>query len=134
MRLFYADDYRLCALKGDQAIDITEVVKDLPHVRPEDLMSQLIGSFAEYREKIESVLARSSGPAVHTVRTRAPLPRPRNIVCMARNYMESGALAEPDPINAFHKARSEEHTSELQSLMRISYAVFCLKKKRHQLN
>src|SRR3546814_4904780 len=28
--------------------------------------------------------------------------------------------------------RSEEHTSELQSLMRISYAVFCLKKKRYQ--
>src|SRR3546814_8519200 len=30
--------------------------------------------------------------------------------------------------------RSEEHTSELQSLMRISYAVFCLKKKRKQTN
>src|SRR3546814_12882531 len=29
-----------------------------------------------------------------------------------------------------YKARSEEHTSELQSLMRISYAVFCLKKKK----
>src|SRR3546814_5926910 len=29
-------------------------------------------------------------------------------------------------------ARSEEHTSELQSLMRISYAVFCLKKKKHR--
>src|SRR3546814_10447203 len=29
------------------------------------------------------------------------------------------------------KPRSEEHTSELQSLMRISYAVFCLKKKNH---
>src|SRR3546814_7830267 len=29
-----------------------------------------------------------------------------------------------------HDRRSEEHTSELQSLMRISYAVFCLKKKR----
>src|SRR3546814_8321790 len=28
-----------------------------------------------------------------------------------------------------HRARSEEHTSELQSLMRISYAVFCLKQK-----
>src|SRR3546814_9896775 len=28
-------------------------------------------------------------------------------------------------------SRSEEHTSELQSLMRISYAVFCLKKKQH---
>src|SRR3546814_19446793 len=31
-------------------------------------------------------------------------------------------------------ARSEEHTSELQSLMRISYAVFCLKKKIHNSN
>src|SRR3546814_8774209 len=30
--------------------------------------------------------------------------------------------------------RSEEHTSELQSLMRISYAVFCLKKKKTQTN
>src|SRR3546814_5577925 len=29
------------------------------------------------------------------------------------------------------RRRSEEHTSELQSLMRISYAVFCLKKKKH---
>src|SRR3546814_7107832 len=31
----------------------------------------------------------------------------------------------------FHSSRSEEHTSELQSLMRISYAVFCLKKKKY---
>src|SRR3546814_2148200 len=33
-----------------------------------------------------------------------------------------------------HHKRSEEHTSELQSLMRISYAVFCLKKNYHILN
>src|SRR3546814_4595936 len=32
------------------------------------------------------------------------------------------------------KGRSEEHTSELQSLMRISYAVFCLKKKKRRGN
>src|SRR3546814_1527224 len=32
------------------------------------------------------------------------------------------------------ETRSEEHTSELQSLMRISYAVFCLKKKNNQLS
>src|SRR3546814_9590590 len=31
------------------------------------------------------------------------------------------------------RCRSEEHTSELQSLMRISYAVFCLKKKKHTI-
>src|SRR3546814_3187995 len=33
-------------------------------------------------------------------------------------------------IDEIFEARSEEHTSELQSLMRISYAVFCLKKKK----
>src|SRR3546814_5992489 len=33
-----------------------------------------------------------------------------------------------------YSARSEEHTSELQSLMRISYAVFCLKKKKKKYN
>src|SRR3546814_6064251 len=32
------------------------------------------------------------------------------------------------------ETRSEEHTSELQSLMRISYAVFCLKKKKQYIN
>src|SRR3546814_7124468 len=36
-------------------------------------------------------------------------------------------------VRCFPKPRSEEHTSELQSLMRISYAVFCLKKKKHNL-
>src|SRR3546814_7979819 len=39
-----------------------------------------------------------------------------------------GAAGIP-PVEA---SRSEEHTSELQSLMRISYAVFCLKKKLHE--
>src|SRR3546814_2881170 len=41
-------------------------------------------------------------------------------------------LAEPGlpHVRLLTKARSEEHTSELQSLMRISYAVFCLKKKK----
>src|SRR3546814_6939377 len=35
------------------------------------------------------------------------------------------------PVSGDHQSRSEEHTSELQSLMRISYAVFCLKKKTY---
>src|SRR3546814_4525132 len=42
-------------------------------------------------------------------------------MCRGRSEGERGRYGRP--------ARSEEHTSELQSLMRISYAVFCLKKK-----
>src|SRR3546814_5536166 len=47
-----------------------------------------------------------------------------------RQALESGRrIAEPVADRQQLEARSEEHTSELQSLMRISYAVFCLKKK-----
>src|SRR3546814_6851147 len=41
-------------------------------------------------------------------------------------------FAGPGIVKGRATDRSEEHTSELQSLMRISYAVFCLKKKTHQ--
>src|SRR3546814_6035008 len=42
-----------------------------------------------------------------------------------------GRQACPPPGAGSRRPRSEEHTSELQSLMRISYAVFCLKKKKN---
>src|SRR3546814_9666597 len=43
-------------------------------------------------------------------------------------------LTDLDDYHILEVFRSEEHTSELQSLMRISYAVFCLKKKRKNNN
>src|SRR3546814_6299893 len=53
------------------------------------------------------------------------LPRPRD-----RDIGEAAFLLQAGGAALVHRARSEEHTSELQSLMRISYAVFCLKKKK----
>src|SRR3546814_4733165 len=44
--------------------------------------------------------------------------------------VDLGALRTGAPMPTRRTRRSEEHTSELQSLMRISYAVFCLKKKK----
>src|SRR3546814_3056298 len=57
-------------------------------------------------------------------------------------HPEGASPSGPDQLSGPHvqfatsaptPGRSEEHTSELQSLMRISYAVFCLKKKSNQL-
>src|SRR3546814_8174637 len=45
--------------------------------------------------------------------------------------VDRGAALYQQMCTACHGVRSEEHTSELQSLMRISYAVFCLKKKQN---
>src|SRR3546814_2840540 len=44
------------------------------------------------------------------------------------------AAAAQGEMSEGNHGRSEEHTSELQSLMRISYAVFCLKKKKKKIN
>src|SRR3546814_9257546 len=63
------------------------------------------------------------------------LLRFRHLLDAARRCGRAGgdldqlAVAHFDIIGRKPLARSEEHTSELQSLMRISYAVFCLKKK-----
>src|SRR3546814_1387292 len=46
----------------------------------------------------------------------------------------SSTCTNPKKCNKPETTRSEEHTSELQSLMRISYAVFCLKKKNKTYN
>src|SRR3546814_4463962 len=63
----------------------------------------------------------------------------RNPVPRGRTFLSSSParfLASPMLTAITHAAmyRSEEHTSELQSLMRISYAVFCLKKKKKNTN
>src|SRR3546814_15715962 len=53
----------------------------------------------------------------------------RQLDLLGSGHDRSRSLAE-EFFNGLATLRSEEHTSELQSLMRISYAVFCLKKKK----
>src|SRR3546814_7005279 len=57
-----------------------------------------------------------------------PLPQPKFQFHRLQRLHWSKSHPAPAPDRRLH--RSEEHTSELQSLMRISYAVFCLKKKK----
>src|SRR3546814_7151137 len=78
-----------------------------------------------------------------TIREGTPArrrPRPHSLeACPRRSFILSRGtdgtgrgLGRGSELRA--AARSEEHTSELQSLMRISYAVFCLKKKKKRQN
>src|SRR3546814_10885072 len=76
---------------------------------------------------------------------RAAYPRAEHVIAVSEGVaqdLQQNFAIPADQISVFanpvdHEriaamARSEEHTSELQSLMRISYAVFCLKKKNKQ--
>src|SRR3546814_6829542 len=77
-----------------------------------------------------------------SLQSRLGAQRPRRPVELRIDLAEQGEhrLAQRTGQRAAHQllvvvpaVRSEEHTSELQSLMRKSYAVFCLKKKKNQL-
>src|SRR3546814_976534 len=92
----------------------------------------------------DTTLFRSRHPARRADRRRG---RPRSDPRCGRHDRPRGGIPRPDdaddPTTSLGRwrqlvrpllspeARSEEHTSELQSLMRISYAVFCLKKKKN---
>src|SRR3546814_6095084 len=77
-----------------------------------------------------SVMTRSKGSdsaavAPNTVTASKPAP-----ICHAASAASGGIVTVK--LTIAHLRRSEEHTSELQSLMRISYAVFCLKQTKSQ--
>src|SRR3546814_1859073 len=88
-----------------------------------------------------------SGTSVSTVSRRSPPPAMLEELSTVHRYPEWNEAAGRynkdwtrveefvpwDTDNSIDLGRSEEHTSELQSLMRISYAVFCLKKKTNKL-
>ena len=104
MKLLYFDDFKLGVLKGDQVVDVTAAIKDVPHTGPHDLIQGVIASWAQQKSRIEDAAAKGQGVPVAGVRVRPPLPRPINIVAMAVNYMEDGTRSEPAPINAFMKS------------------------------
>src|SRR3546814_7613009 len=62
------------------------------------------------------------------------VPQSNAIKCEARCISAKVSQKAVELVLRERHARSEEHTSELQSLMRISYAVFCLKKKKQTTN
>ncbi len=104
MKIMYFDDFRLGIVKADAVVDVSALVRDIPHTGPHDLISGLIERFPEYRARIEAAVASGTGIPLAQVRIRPPLPRPRHIACMAVNYMEDGTLPAAPPINAFHKS------------------------------
>ena len=104
MKLLFFNDFQLGVLKGDNVVDVSDVVSGIPHNEPQQLISGVIAEFDSYRGKLEAAVNASDGVPVSSVRVRPPLPKPTNIDCMAVNYMEDGTRDEPAEINAFQKS------------------------------
>src|SRR3546814_4230874 len=95
--------------------------KNWPRIDSDDLTAALDPQQMQVAVKAAAAKAGAALPAAEVERAADDSIRAMMLI---RTYRVRGHLAATlDPL------RSEEHTSELQSLMRISYAVFCLKKK-----
>lgn len=106
MKLAFFDDFKLGVVTGDKVVDVSDVVKDIPRLGPQDVIRGVIENFDQLKGKLADAAAKGQGKPVSQVKFRAPLPKPENIICMAVNYMEDGTLPEPAPINAFMKSPS----------------------------
>ena len=105
MKLLFFNDFRLGVLSGNNVVDVSEVVRDIPRCSPQDLIRGLIERFDSYRTTLEAAAEHSaSATPLADVRVRSPLPKPANIVCMAVNFLENGTRPEPAPIDAFQKS------------------------------
>src|SRR3546814_3872398 len=75
---------------------------------------------------------RYDGPIRQTLRVVNPDRRLTRVAVLSARYGFRDATAPVEDYDTrLTRDRSEEHTSELQSLMRLSYAVFCLQKTKH---
>ena len=106
MKILFFDDWKLGVLNGENVVDVSDTVKDIPRIGPGDVINGLIARFGDYKAKLQEAATKGTGVPVSKVRIRPPLPKPTNIVAMAVNYMEDGTRTEPAPINAFHKSPS----------------------------
>ena len=104
MKLCVANRGRVFVVHGEEAVDVTTSISSIPHTTVSDLMVGLVADFDKARPSIERAVASGKGVPLSSLSFEAPIPRPRNIVCMAVNYMEDGTRSAPAPINAFHKA------------------------------
>src|SRR6266436_9730464 len=106
MKLAFFDDFKLGVVAGDKVVDVTDAVKDIPQLGPQDVMRGVIERFDALKDRLADAAAKGQGKPVSQVRFRPPLLKPENIICMAVNYMEDGTLPEPAPMNAFMKSPS----------------------------
>jgi 2-keto-4-pentenoate hydratase/2-oxohepta-3-ene-1,7-dioic acid hydratase in catechol pathway len=104
VKLLFFDDFKLGVLNKERVIDVSQVVREIPHTGPHNLINGLIERFEGYRGRLQEAADRGKGVPVDQVRVRPPLPKPYNIIAMAVNYLEEGERAKPAPMNAFHKS------------------------------
>src|SRR3546814_5525521 len=112
------------------------ILKSLPRRQPQRLAAMRARQFVHFQPLRRRADAAGQAHADHELISRLQLLTAALVAQFAVILLiDAVKFHQLDVVSTRHRTsdaveRSEEHTSELQSLMRISYAVFCLKKKR----
>ena len=109
MKLCYFDDYKLGVLKGDTVVDVSAVVKQVPHIGAHDLISGVIARFAELKEaqaarqaELEELESRSSALS-------------NNLSAISEQMAATGAPAPASAPAPLTPGQSAEYISESQA-------------------
>src|SRR3546814_598617 len=125
-------DWRKLAVVEEKAQDAREAIK----AQDDDAIKRINAKYEDRVEKLQRGDELAPG-VLKMVKVFVAIKRKlQSGDKMAGRHGNKGIISRILPIEDMpfleDGTRSEEHTSELQSIMRISYAVFCLKKKRHK--
>jgi 2-keto-4-pentenoate hydratase/2-oxohepta-3-ene-1,7-dioic acid hydratase in catechol pathway len=102
MKLLFFDDYKMGVLKDGNVVDVSSAVPHADILPPTYQMESVIADFATFKPMFEEIASKDAGVAASSVRMRAPLPRPHNVMCAFSNYLDR-VDSTPSPLDFFYK-------------------------------
>ena len=104
MKIGFYNEWTPCIVKDDGVIDISAEVADLPSVRPQILLEEIIGNWDRLRPRLEQLSSSGTVVPLAEVRLRAPVPRPGKVIMGEGNYKEGVEVSPPRPLRTFFKS------------------------------
>lgn len=133
MKIVLFNDFRVGLLRGDEVVDVQEVVRPVAGATAQLTIEGLITNFRDVRDGLRAALEKGAGLPLSSVTLRPPVPRPGKIVAMGGNFGEGvgkkgemwGFLKSPDGVIGDgdtvvlppHDANIFHHEAELVAVM-----------------
>lgn len=94
MKFAFFDEFRPGVVRDGKVYDLSGLLYRAEPHRPQDAVELLVTQFEELKPQIEAIATQGTGIPLERVRLRAPVPRPAQLLCAIRNYVEPGRTPE----------------------------------------
>src|SRR6266851_4876546 len=104
MKLAFFDDFKLGVVADDEVVDVTDVVKDISRLGPQDVMRGLIERFDALKGKLADAAAKGQGKPVSQVKAADAM----SYVFGYTNFIDGSARGVVPPTNVFYQMKSRD--------------------------